>query len=654
MQYFLFAAKYEDDMLQRKKSPSLISIALRPVLTGRLISHVGVKITPRRKEPKIMTSSTNCKFIFPFLFLAAVFSLASCRPNNPTGNLAALTKQYLDGLFQAKPHLATFMGDHRFDDRLADLSAGAIQKRIQQLEQQKSSLDSLLKEQLNLDDQIDASILSDGMNLESLYLREIKEWQWDPRLHDSFPYYDPREILASRISDILHGDFAPEAERLHSLTGQMKGMPAFLRHAEGQLKNPAKIYTQQAIEDNKGRLILFKEEVYPFISQPSLPAATRQEAQSAYRDAFAALEEFQKFLEQELLPRSTGDWRLGSDLYHKKFPLALQTSLTPEAVVPSAELAFKVAKAELFQAAQELYGELFPGKKLPPLSSDPILQSRILNEVKAELSKDHPKAADLVEAHRRNLSDFRKFIEEHHLLQLPSLDTLVVKEMPPFKRGVSAAEYLAPGVLEKRDKWQSTYYVDPIDPSWSKDRVESYLQGSNNYEVQLTAMHEAYPGHHTQYSYSKHSLNALRAVLWNAPFVEGWAVYGENLMTKLGYGGDKNLRYHFFARRGDMIVATNTIIDIKLHTGQMTEAEAVRFMVEQGLQEQAQAEKKLRRAQLDTTQLCQYFLGYDEILALERDYRLQNKAAFSQQKFDEELIGHGSIAVRYLRKYLLK
>src|SRR6476660_5772503 len=112
-------------------------------------------------------------------------------------------------------------------------------------------------------------------------------------------------------------------------------------------------------------------------------------------------------------------------------------------------------------------------------------------------------------------------------------------------------------------------------------------------------MHEAYSGHYTQYYVARQNLNPLRAVLWDPPFVEGWAVYGENLMTRLGYGGVKNARYRFFALRGDMIVATNALIDAQLHSEQMTEAEAVRFMVEEGFQEQAQAEKKLRRAKLD-------------------------------------------------------
>jgi uncharacterized protein (DUF885 family) len=223
--------------------------------------------------------------------------------------------------------------------------------------------------------------------------------------------------------------------------------------------------------------------------------------------------------------------------------------------------------------------------------------------------------------------------------------------MPPFKRGSSAAEYLAPGVLEHRDQWAATYFVDPIDPTWDAARIESILRGNNDYEVQLTAMHEAYPGHHTQFYLARQNLNPLRAVLWNAPFVEGWAVYGENLMTRLGYGGAKNARYRFFALRGDMIVATNALIDAQLHSGQMTEAEAVRFMVEEGFQEQAQAEKKLRRAKLDSTQLSQYFLGLDEIQQLENEVKARAGARFRQREFNEKLTGHGSIAVKHLRRY---
>jgi uncharacterized protein (DUF885 family) len=577
--------------------------------------------------------------------------LDACFRPKPMNHFANLRQEYLDGLLLAKPHLATFMGDHRFDDRWPDYSARGMELRGRVLQQQKLRLASVDKGRLPLEEQIDAEILSDGIELELLYLREIREWEREPRLHDTFPYYDPREIVATRISDILHGDFSPVETRLRSLTSLMKDLPEFLHQVQSQLKNPARLYTEQAIADNRGRLDLLQSEVAEFVRGAEVSAGLRDEAETARKAGLLALEGYQRFLEHNLLPRSSGDWRLGADLFRKKFPLALQTTVTPEALAAKATQAFQHARQELFTVAVAVHGELFPGKTAPGTGATSEAQSRLIRLVKDELSKDHPSAAGLVEAHRKNLDDFRRFIVEHDLIALPPAETLIVREMPPFKRGSAAAEYLAPGVLERRDRWVATYFVDPIDPTWDAARVESILRGNNDYEVQLTAMHEAYPGHHTQFYVARQTLNPLRAVLWNAPFVEGWAVYGENLMAHLGYGGAKNARYRFFALRGDIIVATNALIDAQLHSGQMSEAEAVRFMVEEGFQEQAQAEKKLRRAMLDTTQLSQYFLGLDEIQQLESEVKARVGARFRQREFNEKLTGHGSIAVKYLRRY---
>ena len=149
--------------------------------------------------------------------------------------------------------------------------------------------------------------------------------------------------------------------------------------------------------------------------------------------------------------------------------------------------------------------------------------------------------------------------------------------------------------------------------------------------------------------------------------VEGWAVYGTSLMVRDGWGGAKNHRYRFFDLRGRLVCAANLILDVKLQRGQMSDEEAVRFMVEDGFQERAMAEKKLLRAKLDSTQLCQYFLGLDEIEELARDYEARarvpkehlTQAGYEQMvagvsaSFNRKLIGHGSIAVSYLRRYVL-
>ena len=560
-----------------------------------------------------------------------------------------LTQRYLDGLFKAKPHLATFMGDHRFDGKLPDLSAAALAAREQEL----AALEKDLKKSkpANLDDEIDQAILADGIALELLYLREIKDWEWDPRLNDSFPYYDPREIVAGRLADIIHGDFAPDAERRKSVTAQLDALPMFLTQEtaalSGAKRRASKEYVEQAVKGNKGRIEFFETEVKEFTAKDPIGEAARVQA-------IDALKKYQAYLVDDLAKQPAGDWRLGAELYRKKFPLALQTTLTTAEVVSRAEAAFASARGELAQVALRLHKQLWP--KEPDLTGQKLDAARltqVINRVKDEISKDHPKPDDLVASHGRNLDALRAFIQKHDLLALPPKETLVVEPMPAFKRGSSAAEYLAPGVLDRKPVWHATYYVDPIDPTWPPERVESYLRGQNNYEVQLVAAHEAYPGHHTQYFYSKRNLNALRAVLWNAAMVEGWAVYGEGLMVGLGWGGTMNDRFRFYDLRGQMIVATNILLDIKLQSGQMTDAEAVRFMVEEGFQEKAMAEKKLVRAKLDSTQLAQYFLGLDEIKSLEADYKKKLGAKWSQRAFNEALIGQGSVAVKFLRRYLL-
>jgi uncharacterized protein (DUF885 family) len=580
---------------------------------------------------------------------AVLLGLVACHEPAPakTATVAAassvesLSHRYLDSLFRAKPHLATFMGDHRFDGALPDLGNEAALRREKELIELDVEVRGV--QATSLDDQIDANILKDAIALELLYLREIREWEWDPRLDDSFPYYDPREVIAGRLSDIMHGDFAPEAARRESVKAQLSAVPHFLAQVSASLASPkgkrktSKIYCEHAIKGNSGRIEFFETEVKSFTKSD-------QGAEAARVAAVEALRRYQTFLEKQLLPIADGEWRLGKELYEKKFPLALQTDRTPSEAVAAADRAFKATRAELLAVARKL--DRAGGK---PGESD----ATVINRVKDELSKHHPEPADLVAAHARNLGKMRAFIQKHDLLGLPPEETLDVQPMPIFKRGSSGAEYLAPGILERRPTFRATYYVDPIDPSWPADRVESYLRGQNDYEVQLVAMHEAYAGHHTQFFYSRKNLNPLRAVLWNPAMVEGWAVYAEGQMVSLGWGDADNDRYRFYDLRGQMISCANTILDVKLQTGQMTDEEAVRFMVEEGFQERAMAEKKLLRAKLDSTQLAQYFLGLDEIRSTEAEYKKKVGASFRQRTFNEAMIDHGSIAVKLLRRYVL-
>lgn len=564
-------------------------------------------------------------------------------PADTTKVTADLSARYLDGLFRAKPHLASFAGEHRYDGTLPDWTPEAFERRDAELVKLLADVNAVSP--TSFDDQIDLAILRDAIGLELLYIREIRDWEWDPRMNDSFPVYDPREIVAGRMSDIMHGDFAPEAERRRSITSQLRALPAFAEQAKAALTKPRgkrrtpKVYAEQAKKENLGRIEFMETEVKEFTKADA-------DAEAARTAAVASLKAYESFLEKDLLPVADGDYRLGKELYAKKFTLALQTELTPEQVTAAAQKTFDEARGELVTLSRKLAAQLWPKDKAREKWKD----AEVVNRVKEELSKHHPAPDALVAAHGKNLDQMRAFIESHDMLALPPKETLAVAPMPLFKRGASGAEYLAPGVLEHRPSFRATYYVDPVDPTWKKDKVESYLRGQNDYEVQLIAMHEAYPGHHTQFFYSRKNVNPLRAVMWNAAMVEGWAVYAEGQMVTLGWGGAENDRYRFYDLRGQMISCANTVLDVKLQSGTMTDEEAVRFMVEDGFQERAMAEKKLLRAKLDSTQLVQYFLGLAEIRTFEKEYRAKVGAKCTQRAFNEAMIDHGSIAVKFLRQ----
>jgi uncharacterized protein (DUF885 family) len=587
----------------------------------------------------------------PALLLAAAVGLgllpAAPRAADPTRpaseRLRRLTRVYLDGLFRAKPHLASTLGDPRHDRLVQDLSAPAVARRIRDLLAQQGALGRLERDRLGPEERVDAAVLADGIALELLELREIRPWTWNPRLEDPFVHYDPREVVGARLADLVHGG-APEGGRLAAAAAQLRALPRQLAQRRAALGAVSKVHLEAAIEEVAGLVGFFEGELAAFTRKD--PAAERARA-----SALEALRGYSRFLATVLPKRATRDWRLGPALYRKKFPHALQTDVSPEETERRALASLRAARAELFQVARRLHARFWPADAQPPEDAPAEVQARVIGRVRDEIAKAHAPPDGLVAATASRLEGLRAFIEKEKLVALPPADTLRVEPMPEFKRGGNGAEYLAPGLLAAGRSWKGTYYVEPPDPSWPPEKIEGYLRTWNDVEIELTAAHEAYPGHHTQAWWALRDRAPLRAALWSGTFAEGWAVYGTTLLVQRGYGGERNDAYRFADLRGDLIVAANAILDVRLQGGDLSDAEALRFMIEESFQDPVQAERKLLRAKLDSTQLCQYFLGTEEIRALEAEARA--RGGFDQRAFDEALVGHGTIAVKHLRPFVL-
>jgi uncharacterized protein (DUF885 family) len=572
---------------------------------------------------------------------------AAPRAADPTRSaserLEKLTAVYVDGLFKAKPHLASYLGDRRFDRLVQDLSPTGIGRRISELVAQQKALSRVERDRLSPDELTNAEIMADGIALELLELRDIREWTWNPRLVDDFTYYDPREVVAARLADVVHGDW-PEPDRLAAAAAQLKALPRYLAQRKAAFGEVSKVHLDAAVKDNAGRIPFFETELAEFTRKD--PAAEK-----ARVAAVAALQDYQKLLETDLQKKASRSWRLGKELFAKKYPHALQTDLAPDEVVRRATEAFRAARARLYEVALRLHRSMWPPEPVPAADAPADVQAKVIARVRDEIAKDHPTADGMVSASAAQIDGLRRFITEKNLIGLPPPDSLRVEPMPEFKRAGLGAEYLAPGLLGSQEGWRGTYYVDPPDPTWPADKIEGYLRYWNGTEIALTAAHEAYPGHHVQAWWSLKSRSPLRTALWSGTFAEGWAVYATTLVVTSGYGGEKNDRFLFTDLAGSMVIATNAIIDARLQGGDMPDQEALDLMVKEGYQQPVGAELKLLRAKLDSTQLSQYFIGTTELRALEADVRA--KGSFAQRAFDEAVVSHGTIAVKHLRRYVL-
>jgi len=239
----------------------------------------------------------------------------------------------------------------------------------------------------------------------------------------------------------------------------------------------------------------------------------------------------------------------------------------------------------------------------------------------------------------------KSFIRDRHILTLPDPDTCKVIEMPEFQRGFSAA-YLnpAPPLDPKAD---SLYAVSPPPKEWTPARVETFLREYNSAMLQILTIHEAYPGHYVQLAYSNRCPSQIRKILSSGSFAEGWAVYTEQMMLDQGYGdGDLSLRLHqlkFYQR-----AVINAILDNKMHCENISDDEAMKFLVERGFQTEAEAVGKILRAKQSSTQLSTYFVGRTAFYRLRQAVERKQGDAFDLAKFHQAVLNHGTLPVKYL------
>src|SRR5438477_469330 len=456
---------------------------------------------------------------------------ASATPQD--GAFQKIAHDYIEQYLRANPEDATELGDHRFDGELTDYSAEARAKDLATQKEFRGKLSNIDGSQLTGANNIDFRILKENIDYQIFRAEELKEPEWNPLVH--------MQSLANSLYLLVARDFASPEQRIPNLRHRMEEIPRVIAQAKGNLQHSPRIYTETAVEQLQGAINLVREELAPLLDRaPQM----KNELAPLQQKTAAALEDYKKWLQNDLLPRSDGNFRLGAEKFRKKLRFALASELSMEEIMKRAQADLKQTQTAIYETAVPIYKKYFP-------SAD---------------------SATLADKHKVTAAVLDKLAEQH-----PDDATVVAY----------ANEFSAPTLV--------------------------------------------------------------RAIFRSGTFIEGWAVYCEQMMAEQGYGGPEVKMQQLKMR---LRAIGNAILDQSIHAGNMTEKEAMDLMMKETFQQEGEAVAKWKRARLTSAQLSTYFVGATEHLDLRAAEQKKLGKDFDLRKYNDQVISYGSPPVKYVRELM--
>jgi len=559
------------------------------------------------------------------MFLALCLSGFLCVAQNPSAvsEFDKLVDEAFDSYYKFNPTTATADGFHQYDTQLEDFSQASISAQIAESKRFLDRFQSFPKAGLSETSVGDLEFWISRIQASLLELETVQMWRKDPDTYINSTTYG--------IFMLMKRNFAPQEERLRSVIARERLIPKILEQARQNLTNPPRVYTEVALDDLSGTIGFFQNDVLKAFSQVK-DIKLLSEFRASNQGAIDAINRYQAFLQKDLLPASKGDFRIGAENFQKKV-------LYEEMVDIPLDRLLEIGYADL-QRNQQRVKEV----------AARIDEKKSPREVMSDLQKDHPTADQLIPTFRSVLSGLVQFIDEKKIITIPSTVPPIVEETPPFQRALTSASMDTPGAYETKAK-EAYFNVTPVEPDWTPERKEQWLQGFNRGTVISTAIHEAYPGHYTQFLWVQQAPSKTRKLLYCNSNAEGWAHYTEQMMLDEGYGnGDPKLRLGQLLDA--MLRDARFISGIEMHTGKKTLAQAKQFFVDEAYQTPAVAEAESKRGTSDPTYLV-YTLGKLQILKLREDYKKLKGDKFNLQEFHDQFIRQGGMPVKLIRETML-
>jgi uncharacterized protein (DUF885 family) len=566
------------------------------------------------------------------LLLLMTFVQACTRSDQPapapaqgSGDAAfrQLATEILEFTYKQDPSFATYLGIHKYDDLIADYSAASVAADSESIRSFLARLDDVDSESLSLEAQLDLEQTKHKLDGTLLRNDVIRPWAKDADIYSSG--------IANDAFVMISRTFAPPEQRMRSLTARLRLMPNVLTEARKNLDNPPRIYTEIAIEQVESNRDFFAKDV-PAAFKEVKDAALLAEFTTANAAVVAALDDYETFLENDLLPRSNGSFAYGTDTYQKV--LAADEMIT----TPLPDL-LAIAEQDLKrnrQAFVEATGKIDPTK--PPA------------EVLAVVEKDYPPASELLAVTQGNLDSLAQFVRDEQIIDLPPAPPARVVETPPFLRATTSASMDTPGPFEKVAT-EAYFNMTLPNPAWPQAEQDDFMSAWYRQMISNVSVHEVWPGHYVQFLFAKDYPSDVRKVFGTASNFEGWAHYCEQMMLDEGlHDGDP--RYRLAEVQDALLRDVRFIVGIKMHTEGMAVEQAQEMFVKEAYVPQPVAESEAKRGTSDAT-YGYYTMGKLMILKLREDYQKQMGEAYSLKDFHDTFIQLGPLPLPLIRRAML-
>lgn len=565
---------------------------------------------------------------------------------NQDATFDAYKERFVLHLWELYPGWASSQGYHKFDSVLTFPNQ---EQRNKELAFCAANLDSLKTFDLNSlsdNNKTDYYMIEGQLNSSKWYNNEYKSYEWNPSDYN----------VCGGFAEMLANNYDSLDTRLRNFYTRMQNVKAYYETAKQQLKNPTLEHTQLAIDQNLGGASTFDADLSVALDQSHLDANEKEKIIDRASEVKAAIGDYVKFL-KELKNETPRSFRLGKELYAKKFEHDIQSSYTSEEIFKKALEHKQELHANMFDITKTLWPKYLKDKKMPENNLVAIKQ---LIDV---ISIKHVPADSFQTEIERQIPILVNFIKQKDLIYIDPSKPLVVRKEPAYMAGVAGASISSPGPYDKNG---NTYYNVGSFAGWGKDRIESYLREYNYYILQILNIHEAIPGHYTQLIYSNQSPSIIKSIFGNGAMIEGWAVYTERMMLENGFGDEappvsssssypvpsKEMWLMYY--KWNLRSTCNTILDYGVHANNLTKEDALHLLVDEAFQQKAEAEGKWKRVSVTQVQLCSYFTGYSEIYDFREELKKKEGENFKLKHFHEKFLSYGSAPVKYIKELMNK